>query len=368
MLNKYGYGRQCLDEEDIQAVQEVLAGDYLTCGPAIPEFEKVICDYTGAKYCVAVSNGTAALHLAALALELGEGDEGISSPITFLSSTNCLCFTGATPVFADIDHRTANIDPQEIKKKISSRTKVIIPVHFAGQSCDMEAIQQIARENGLYVIEDAAHAIGSSYRDSKVGSCRYSDMTTFSFHPVKTVTTAEGGAITTNNPELYKRLKALRAHGMHKDGHMASNWEYEMRELGYNYRMTDMQAALGLSQLKKLERFKKRRREIVDYYNRNLALPHLAEETYSDACFHLYPVLVPDRESFYYRARQEGLNLQVHYIPVHTQPYYREKFGYRIGDFPKAEKYYSQCISLPLYPSLTDEDLEEIVRRIKKIL
>ena len=263
---KYGYGHQTIDDSDISAVMDVLKSDYLTCGPKVKEFEQEICKYTGAKYCVAVSNATAGLHIAAMATGLSKGDEAITSPITFLSSANCICYTGATPVFADIEEETANISPQEIERHITDKTKVLIPVHFAGQSCDMEAISEIAHKHNLYVIEDAAHAIGSDYKDTKVGSCAYSDMTVFSFHPVKTITTGEGGAITTNNKELYEKLCALRSHGMHKDKDMVETWEYEMRELGYNYRMTDIQAALGISQLKKLDVFKKRRREIVDFY------------------------------------------------------------------------------------------------------
>lgn len=367
MKNKvYQYGRQLIDEADMQAVQGVLESDFLTCGPKVRAFEQAICDYTGAKYCVAVANATAGLHIAALAAGLQPGDEAITSPITFLSSSNCICFTGATPIFADIDEATANIDPEEIKKHITDKTKVLIPVHFAGQSCDMEAIAAIAKKHNLMVIEDAAHAIGSDYKDTKVGSCKYSDMTVFSFHPVKTVTTGEGGAVTTNSKELYDLLCALRGHGMHKDGDMTTTWEYEMRELGYNYRMTELQAALGITQLQKLPFFKQRRREIADCYNKQLGWPHLEEKEFSNACFHLYPVLVDDRCGFYFRAKEKGLNLQVHYIPVHTQPYYA-RYGYKAGDYPKAEAYYAKCISLPLYPSLTDEDVQEIIRRLKEL-
>ena len=366
MQTKYGYGHQSVSEKDIEAMTAVLRSEYLTCGPAVPAFEQALCRYTGAKYCVVVSNATAGLHLAAMAAGLGEGDEAITSPITFLSSANCVCFTGATPVFADIEPETANIDPMEIRKKITPRTKVIIPVHFAGQSCDMEAIAGIAKEHGLLVIEDAAHAIGSEYKGHKVGSCAYSDMVVFSFHPVKNITTGEGGAIMTNSRELYDKLCALRSHGVHKEGAMRDTWEYEMRELGYNCRMTDLQAALGLSQLERLDTFKARRRSIVDYYNEHLHLPHLEEKAFSCACFHLYPILVENRREWYLKARDSGLYLQVHYIPVYRQPYYA-RFGYAQGDCPHAEWYYERCLSLPLYPALTDEDLEEIVRRLKAI-
>ena len=287
-MKTYGYGHQSIDEADIQSVVDVLRGDCLTCGPSVMAFEQAICAYTGAKYCVAVANATAGLHIAALAAGLGPGDEAITSPITFLSSANCIAFVGAKPVFADIDPETANIDPAEIGRRLSPRTRAIIPVHFAGQSCDMARIAAIAKDNKLVVIEDAAHAIGSDYLDSKVGSCRYSDMTVFSFHPVKTITTGEGGAVTTNDPELYAKLCALRAHGVHKDGEMAHTWEYEMRELGFNYRITDIQCALGVSQLRRLDAFKARRRAIVSYYNEHLGLPHLVERERLNAFHHVH--------------------------------------------------------------------------------
>lgn len=362
-MKTYSYGKQHITDEDIQSVVEVLKSPYLTCGPKVSEFEQAICDYTGAKYCVAVNSATSGLHIAMLAAGVGVGDEVITTPITFLASANCARYCGADVKFADIEKDTANIDPEEIKKHLSAKTKALVPVHFAGQSCDMERIAKIAKENNLIVIEDAAHAIGSEYKGTKVGSCKYSDMTVFSFHPVKTITTAEGGAVTTNDEALYKKLLAYRSHGMHH----TQDWKYDMIELGFNYRMTDVQAALGISQMKKLAQFKKRRREIVDYYNKNLGLPHLIEREFSNACFHLYPILVEDREEFYHNARRVGLNLQVHYIPVHTQPYYQTQ-GYKWGDYPNAEEYYNHCISLPLYPDLTDEDLEEIVKRIKEIL
>ena len=363
----YGYGKQFLDQADYDVVLECLGGDFLTQGPKIAEFEAAICQYTDAKYCVAVANGTAALHIAALALELDAEDEVITSPNTFLASANCILYAGAKVKFSDIEPDTANIDPKEIEKAITPNTKAITPVHFAGQSCDMEKIAQIAQKHNLKIIEDAAHAIGSDYRDTKVGSCKYSDMTVFSFHPVKTITTGEGGAITTNSEELYNKMLALRNHGMHRDGDMVGSWKYEMRELGFNYRMTDMQAALGLTQLAKLDEFKARRREIVAFYNDQLNCKHLIEHDYSNACFHLYPILLDNRDEFYYNAREIGLNLQVHYIPVHTQPYY-QGLGFKVGDYPVSEKYYAKTISLPLYPALTDEDVEEIVCRVKTLL
>lgn len=363
MKKIYNYGKQHLELDDFLSIIKTLRSPFLTCGPKVKEFEQAICDYTGAKYCVAVNSATSGLHIAMLAAGIGQGDEVITSPITFLASANCAKYCGATVKFADIEQDTANIDPNEIKKHLTNKTKAIVPVHFAGQSCDMDEISKIARENNLIVVEDAAHAIGSDYKNSKVGSCKYSDMTVFSFHPVKTITTGEGGAVTTNDEKLYKKLLAYRSHGMHH----TKNWEYEMIELGYNYRLTDIQASLGISQLKKLEKFKKRRREIVKFYNENLRLPHLIEKDFSNACFHLYPVLVENRENFYFEAKKAGLNLQIHYIPVHTQPYYQEQ-GYKVGDFPNAEKYYNHCISLPLYPDLKDSDLKEIVKRIKGLL
>lgn len=363
----YPYGKQSLDFCDYWSVLSTLKSPFLTCGPKVKEFEQAICDYTGAKYCVAVSNATAALHISMLALGVKQEDEVITSPNTFLASSNCILYAGGTVKFADVEADTANIDPAQIEQQISDKTKGIIPVHFAGQSCDMERIHTIAKKHNLFVVEDAAHAIGSDYKDTKVGSCKYSNMTIFSFHPVKTITTGEGGAITTNNEELYKKLLALRSHGMHKDGKMTQTWEYEMRELGFNYRLTDIQAALGITQFKKLDKFKKCRREIVDYYNKNLGLPHLIEKDFSNACFHLYPVMVRNREEFYQKAKKVGLSLQVHYIPVHTQPYYKN-LGFNEGDYPNAEIYYKKCISLPLYPSLTNSDLKEIVKRVKGLL
>lgn len=371
-MKKYSYGKQNINLADCIAVLKTLLSPFLTCGPKVKEFEQAICEYTGAKYCVVANSGTSALHLAMLAAGVCCDDEVITSPITFLASPNSARYVGAKVKFADIDPDTANIDPNEIKKALTSSTKVILPVHFAGQSCDMEKIYNIVKEHEeeydkhqkkVYIIEDSAHAIGSSYKGHKVGSCKFSDMAVFSFHPVKNITTGEGGAITTNDEELYNKLLAYRSHGMHH----TQNWEYEMRELGYNYRMTDLQASLGISQLKRLESFKKRRKEIVEFYNKNLGLPHLIEQPDSDTCFHLYPVFVRNRENFYLRAKEFGLNLQIHYIPVHFQPYYKE-LGFNKGDYPNAEIYYQRCISLPLHPGLSNSDLKTIVKRIKGLL
>ncbi len=369
----YSYGRQNITWNDIIEVVKTLRSPYLTQGPKIAEFEKTIADYVGAKYCVAVANGTAALHLCTLALELKKGDEGITTPNTFLASANCLQYVGATAKFADINAKDACIDVKEIEKHITDKTKCLIPVHFAGISCDMEKISKLAKKHNLFVIEDAAHAIGSDYRNEKIGSCAYSDMTIFSFHPVKTITTAEGGAITTNSKELYEKLLYLRSHGI--DKRTPDSWIYEMNHLGFNYRITDMQAALGISQLKRIETFKDKRREIFKAYQDAFAdderFSTLVEPTYSKACFHLCPLLINfkkvkiSKDELFKALKDKGLFLQVHYIPVHTQPYYK-KLGFKQGDFPKAEAYYEKALSLPIYPDLKTKDIETIVKIIKE--
>jgi UDP-4-amino-4,6-dideoxy-N-acetyl-beta-L-altrosamine transaminase len=378
------YGRQWIDEADINAVESVLRSDYLTQGPAIERFENAIKAITGARYCVVVSNATQGLHIATAALEISEGLGGITTPNTFIASANCLIFNNLVPVFADIDPRTYNISPPKIEKKITSKTKLIIPVDFAGQAVDLDAIKQIADKHKLYIIEDASHAIGSYYADGKpVGYCHKTDMTVFSFHPVKTITSGEGGAITTNSETLYKRLLKLRTIGITRNEMELSEnpgpWYYEMQSLSGNNRMTDFQAALGYSQLSKLEYFKKRRREIVSMYNKafknipNIIIPY--EEKNVDSCFHLYVLQIDfdkigkTRKQIMDNLKEKNIGTQVHYIPVNSQPYYVKRYGeYRSNDFPVTELYYQRCLSIPLYPMMTDEDVEYVIKNIISLL
>jgi UDP-4-amino-4,6-dideoxy-N-acetyl-beta-L-altrosamine transaminase len=377
------YGRQCIDASDIREVIKVLKSDWLTQGPKIKEFEDALCKYTGAKYAVAVSSGTAALHIACLAVGIKRGDEVITSPITFVASANSILYCGGKPVFADIQKDTVNIDPEEIKKKISPNTKAIIPVHFAGQPCNMSDIKKITKENRLYVIEDAAHAIGSRYADgSTVGNCRYSDMTVFSFHPVKTITTGEGGAITTNDKILYEKLIMLRSHGITKDQSLLTKnpgpWYYEMQMLGFNYRITDIQATLGVSQLSKLDCFVKRRREIVGEYNKAFSdIPWIKtpfEEKNVYSAFHLYAALIDfeklnlSRPQVMEKLKNNGIGTQVHYIPVYTQPYYKNNFDYKDGHCPVAEEYYKYTLSLPLYPSMSKKQVNHVISIVKGLI
>jgi UDP-4-amino-4,6-dideoxy-N-acetyl-beta-L-altrosamine transaminase len=369
------YGRQSINEDDILEVVNVLRSDWLTQGPVVEEFERAIADFCGAKYAVAVANGTAALHLATLAAGFTVGDEVITTPITFVASANCIAYVGATPVFADIDSQTYCIDPVQIRLKLTNRTKGLIPVHFTGQPCDMEAIKAIAEERQLIVIEDAAHAIGATYvaggETFKVGSCAHSDMTIFSFHPVKHMTTGEGGMVTTNNPKLYEKLCLLRTHGITKIAEkMTRNegpWYYEQHELGFNYRITDMQCALGLSQLERLDNFVARRRQIASEYSkafsgcRELIVPAQRADTHSS--WHLYMLRLHsvDRGKVFSLLRERGVGVNVHYIPVYLQPYFQEKFGCAKGDCPRAEHYYQGAITLPLYPDMTDEEVAYVI-------
>lgn len=373
------YGRQWVDENDIKEVIKVLKSDWLTQGPKIKEFEDALCKYTGAKYSVVVSSGTAALNIACLAADIKGDDEVITSPITFVASVNCILYCGGKPVFVDIQKDTVNIDPEEVKKKIDSNTKAIIPVHFAGHPCDLEEIKRIAKKHDLLIIEDAAHALGAEYKNIKVGSCRYSDMAILSFHPVKHITTGEGGAVLTNRKDLYEKLLLFRNHGITRDKKKMVKtdgpWYYEMQELGLNYRLTDLQCALGISQLKKIDKFIERRRDIVSIYNKELSgvdeiiLP--IEKPYVKSSWHIYYIRLRDssrRRLIFKKLLKHGLGVQVHYIPVHLQPYYKEKFGYKVGDYLKAEDYYTSTITLPLYPKMTDNDIQYVIEVLNKVL
>lgn len=394
------YGRHWVDEDDIRAVAEVLRSDRITQGPKIEEFERGLSDYCDARFAVAMSSGTAALHSACLAAGVGKGDEVVVSPNTFVASVNCVVYCGATPIFADIDSRTYNIDPAEIEKKITLRTKAVIPVDFAGQSCDMDSIHKIIKQkekeykHKIYIIEDACHALGSRYRNKKVGSCAFSDMTVMSFHPVKHITTGEGGMVFTNDRDLYHRLERFRSHGItsdpkefiNKDFAFSSRnsqgmvydspnpWYYEQKDLGFNYRITDIQCALGVNQIKKLDRFRQRRREIVDIYNKafegvsRVVTPY--EDSRCDSNFHLYVLLFDfekigiNRVQLMSELKKRGIQTQVHYIPVHLQPFYRKHFGTNHGDYSCVEQYYQKCLSIPLYPAMSDLDVAKVVREI----
>lgn len=368
------YGKQTIEQDDIQAVVDVLQSDFLTTGPKIAEFEQTVADYVGVKYAVAISNGTSALHAACFAAGIGPGDEVITTPLTFAASANCVLYCGGTPVFADVDPKTYNIDPEDIRRKITDRTKAIIAVHLAGQPCDMDAIHSIAREHGLIVIEDGAHALGSVYKGKKVGSL--SDMTTFSFHPVKPITTGEGGMIVTDNEDFYKKMILFRSHGITRDDSMMTRndgpWFYQQFDLGYNYRITDIQCALGCSQMKKLDRFLARRKEIVARYNEafadcdNIITPYQLSDTESG--WHLYIVQVKncDRRQVFEGMREKGIGVNVHYIPVYMHPYYQEH-GYENVHCANAEEIYSHIISLPLYPGLTSEQQDYVIDTLKSL-
>lgn len=374
------YGHQYIDEADIQAVEEVMKSDYLTCGPKIGELEKKLCDVTGAKYAVVCANGTAALHIAALCAGVGEGDEVITTPITFAASANCALYCGARPVFADIDPETYNIDPAKVEAAITPRTKAVVAVDYTGQSVELGPIRESCKKHGLVLIEDGAHVIGTTYKGRPNGSI--ADMTTFSFHPVKTVTGGEGGAVLTNDEILYKKLLLYRAHGITREEKLMEHepdgpWYYEQISLGYNYRITDMQAALIISQLDKLPMFSARRKEIVKRYDEAFRkMPELfvqREIPESDTTRHLYILrIVPEklkinRRQFFDALAAENVHCNVHYIPTYYFPYY-EKLGYRRGLCPHAEKLYEEILSLPLYYAMSDEDVESVIEAVKKIV
>ena len=374
------YGKQYIDDDDIQAVADTLRSDYLTCGPKVTELEQLLCQVTGARYCVAVSNGTAALHIAAIAAGVREGDEVITTPITFAASANCALYCGATPVFADIDPKTYNIDPASIRRLITPKTKAVVAVDFTGQAVNLDEIRMICKEHNLILIEDAAHSIGTKYNGQPVGSI--ADMTTFSFHPVKTVTAGEGGAVTTNDKSLYDKLVLAHAHGITRDRTQMAfptddPWYYEQVNLGYNYRLTDIQSALLISQLHKLEQFSARRKAIVARYDEAFReIPQLQvqkEIPQSDTTRHLYilrfhrNMLSCSRREFMDALRGENIFAQVHYIPVYHHPHYRN-LGYQKGLCPQAEALYEEIISLPLHCHLRDEDVENVIHAVKKIV
>ena len=387
-MNFIPYGRQNITEEDIDAVVNVLKSDYLTQGPKVPEFENSIKEHCNVEYALAMNSATSALHVACLALDVGQGDIVWTTPITFVASANCALYCGATVDFVDIDPRTYNLSIQSLEHKLEAAKeqgklpKVVIPVHLCGQPCDMEAIQALSRKYGFSVIEDASHAIGGSYQNKPIGNCQYSDITIFSFHPVKIITTAEGGVATTNNDELSQKMDLLRSHGITRDTDLMTHepegpWYYQQIDLGFNYRMTEMQAALGVSQIQRLQSITESRHKIAQRYNEQLAslpviVPFQIQESYSG--LHLYVIrlkldeITPTHLEVFKSLRAANIGVNLHYIPVHLQPYYQKNFSFQTGDFPQAEQYYREAISLPLYPDLTEEQQDYIVETLEGIL
>ena len=372
---KIHYGKQWISDDDIERVAEVLKSDFLTTGPVVQEFEKEFAKYVEAKYAVAVANGTAALHLSAKAMGVETGSEVITSPMSFAATSNCILYNSGTPVFSDITDRGV-IDPEHIVKKVNQNTTGIIPVHYMGLPCELDEINRIANEHNLFVIEDACHAIGAKYRSSSVGSCKYSDLAAFSFHPVKQITTGEGGIITTNNEELYDLLRLLRTHGItrNKSEFLTSHsepWFQEMHHLGFNYRLTDIQAALGLSQLSRINEFVARRREIAKAYfdffeDFEEHVEVIVEREHEFNSYHLFVIKLKrhnERREIFDYLWSKGIHCQVHYIPIYWHPYYR-KIGYEKERLQKTESFYEQIISLPMYPALTDTELEFVFSSI----
>jgi perosamine synthetase len=373
-LKHIPYATQWIDQDDIGAVDLALGSEYLTQGPKVAEFEQKMAGSLEARYAVAFSSGTAALHAACFAAGIGPGDEAITSPITFAASANCVLYCGGKPVFADVDKATVNIDPAQIAGAITAKTKAIIPVHFTGNPVDLKEINLLAKEHGLTVIEDAAHALGAGYDGKPIGACACSDLTCFSFHAVKHITTGEGGMVLTNNKLFYDQLMMFRTHGITRAAEALVNkneggWYYEMHHLGFNYRLTDFQAALGIKQLEKLGRFVARRRAIVARYGQALTeLPGLRTikvKPGRTSAWHIYPIIVSARrKEIFEQLRSEGLGVNVHYLPVYLHPYYRQ-LGYRPGLCPNAEEYYRGALTLPLYPKMSDDDVETVIAAVK---
>lgn len=377
------YGRQDITPADIDAVVETLRSDFLTQGPAVPRFERTVADHVGAAHGVAVNSATSALHIACLALGLGPGDWLWTSPVTFVASANCALYCGARVDFVDIDPATCNMSVAALEQKLETAQhenrlpKIVVPVHLCGQSCDMAGIADLSRRYGFRIIEDASHAVGGSYRNGKVGDGRYADVTVFSFHPVKIVTTAEGGMAMTNDPALAAQMGLLRSHGVTREPALMQRapdgpWAYDQIELGYNYRMTDLQAALGVSQMGRIDAYVDRRRAFAARYDALLTclpLATIAQLPDAVSAFHLYPVRVDAgiRKQVFEDLRAAGIGVNVHYIPVHLQPWYRA-MGFGPGDFPEAERYYAEAISLPLYPTMTEAQQDEVVAALRKAL
>lgn len=366
------YGRQDVDAADVAAVVEALQSDWLTTGPAVGRFEAAVASRCGTAHAVAVANGTVALHLACRALGLGPGDTLWTSPNTFVASANCALYCGAGVDFVDIDPRTYNLDAgllEEKLRKTRKPPKIVVPVHFAGQPCDMKAIGALAKKYGFAVIEDASHAVGATYLGAPVGDCRWSDIVSFSFHPVKIITSAEGGMLLAQRQDLAEHMRHLRHHGINREKSASEGgWYYEQVDLGYNYRLTDLHCALGASQLRRLDAFLARRRKLAARYDRLLAGLPLERPWQSPdgvSAWHLYVVQVKDRRQVYDRMRAAGVEVAVHYIPVHLQPHYR-KLGFKPGDFPEAEAYYARALTLPLFPRMSDLDQERVVDAVRK--
>ena len=373
------YGRQSVDEDDIQAVVDVLRSDWLTTGPKVGEFEEAFAARVGSAYAVSFSSGTAALHGAAFTAGLKPGDEAITTPTTFAATANCVLYQGATPVFADVSPDTLNLDPEQIREKITTKTRAILPVDYAGHPADLNAICEIARERDLLVIEDACHALGAELDGRRVGGI--ADMTVFSFHPVKHITTGEGGMVTTNNPKFAETLRRFRNHGISSEARQRQNlgqWHYEMVLLGYNYRLPDIGCALGIQQLKRLDSNLARRREIAARYAvafREIpGVTNPAVRVGALPAWHLFPIrldlseLSVDRAEIFRALRGENIGVNVHYIPVHLHPYYRQQFGYSGGEFPIAEDAYARLISLPMFHGMSDQDVEDVVAAVRKVL